>query len=124
LVFTCIEYVKMTYEGSGHSIEGEDHSIKQLFYTLHTVTVQGLDTPTHSRVFLYLYYFLLCRIIAKTSKLWNNTYGIKQKSVEQIQIHYLSKVWGHLEVSLFWKKSTFSSIKITSNWLEIQCRHC
>ena len=30
-------------------------------------------TPTHSRVFLYLYYFLHCRITLKTSKLWNNT---------------------------------------------------
>jgi hypothetical protein len=33
-------------------------------------------TPTHSRVFLYFYYVLHCRIIVKTSKLWNNTLGI------------------------------------------------
>jgi hypothetical protein len=38
--------------------------------------VKRLDTPTLSRFFLYLYYFLQCRIIVKTSKLWNNTYGI------------------------------------------------
>ena len=42
----------------------------------YTVPVKSLDTPTHSRVFLYFYYFLHCTIIVKTSKLWNNTYGI------------------------------------------------
>ena len=52
----------------------ERHSIK---YPKHTVPVKSWDTPTHSRVFLYLYYFLHCRIIVKTSKLWNNTYGIE-----------------------------------------------
>uniref|UniRef100_A0A4W5MKX8 Signal sequence receptor subunit 2 n=1 Tax=Hucho hucho TaxID=62062 RepID=A0A4W5MKX8_9TELE len=31
------------------------------------VPVKSLDTPTHSMVFLYLYYFLHCRIIVKTS---------------------------------------------------------
>ena len=31
---------------------------------------------THTRVFLYFYYFLHCSIIVKTSKLWNNRYGI------------------------------------------------
>ena len=36
-------------------------------------------TPTHSRVFLYFYYFLHCRIIVKTSKLWNNTLCSNQK---------------------------------------------
>ena len=43
---------------------------------IHTVPVKSLDMPTHSRVFLYFYYFLHCRIIVKTSQLWNNTYGI------------------------------------------------
>ena len=32
------------------------------------VPVKSLDTPTHSRVFLYFDYFLHCRIIVKTSK--------------------------------------------------------
>ena len=32
-----------------------------------TVQVKSLGTPTHSRGFLYLYYFLHCRIIVKTS---------------------------------------------------------
>uniref|UniRef100_A0A8C8HY04 PIPK domain-containing protein n=1 Tax=Oncorhynchus tshawytscha TaxID=74940 RepID=A0A8C8HY04_ONCTS len=32
-----------------------------------TIPVKSLDTPTHSRVFLYFYYFLHCRIIVKTS---------------------------------------------------------
>uniref|UniRef100_A0A4W5PWM1 Fibroblast growth factor 11a n=1 Tax=Hucho hucho TaxID=62062 RepID=A0A4W5PWM1_9TELE len=36
--------------------------------SIHTVPVKSLDTPTHSRV-LYLYYFLHCRTIVKTSKL-------------------------------------------------------
>jgi hypothetical protein len=40
-----------------------------------TVSVKSLDTRTHSRVFLYLYYFLHCRIIVKTSKPWNNTWN-------------------------------------------------
>lgn len=34
-----------------------------------TVPVKNLDTPTHSRVFLYFYSFLHCRIIVNTSKL-------------------------------------------------------
>jgi hypothetical protein len=34
-----------------------------------TVPVKSLDTPALSRIFLYLYYFLHCRIILKTSKL-------------------------------------------------------
>ena len=34
----------------------------------YTVPVKSLDTPNHSRVFLYLDYFLHCRIIEKTSK--------------------------------------------------------
>ena len=43
----------------------------------YTVPVKTLDTPTHSRAFHYLfYYFLHCRIIVKTSKLWKNTNGI------------------------------------------------
>ena len=40
---------------------------------LHTLPVKSFRTPTRSKVFLY---FLHCRIIVKTSKLWNNTYGI------------------------------------------------
>ena len=41
----------------------------------HNVQYQSkVDTPTHSRYFLYFFiYFLHCRIIVKTSKLWNNT---------------------------------------------------
>jgi hypothetical protein len=42
----------------------------------YTVPVKSLDTPTHSRVFLYFHYLLHCIIIVKTSNLWNNTYGI------------------------------------------------
>ena len=42
----------------------------------YTVPVKSLDTPTHSRIFPYFYYFLHCRIIVKTSELGNNTYGI------------------------------------------------
>ena len=34
----------------------------------YTVPVKRLDTPTHSRVFLYFYYFLHCGIIAKEIK--------------------------------------------------------
>uniref|UniRef100_A0A4W5JVY4 Uncharacterized protein n=1 Tax=Hucho hucho TaxID=62062 RepID=A0A4W5JVY4_9TELE len=33
--------------------------------------VKSFRTPTYSRGFLYFYYFLHCRIIAKTSKLRN-----------------------------------------------------
>ena len=45
-----------------------------LFYSMllclpSTVSVESLDRPTHSRVFLHFYYFLHCRIIVKTSKL-------------------------------------------------------
>ena len=44
---------------------------------LYTVQAKSLDTPTQSRVFLYFYYYLHCRKILKTSKLLNNTYGIR-----------------------------------------------
>ena len=44
------------------------------------VPVNSLDTPTHSRVFLYFYYFLHCRIIVMKSKLWDNTYGIMNQT--------------------------------------------
>ena len=47
-------------------------SVKSLRYT---ISVKSLDTHTHSTVFLYFYYFLHCRIIVKTSTLWNDTYG-------------------------------------------------
>jgi hypothetical protein len=40
-----------------------------LYIYIYTVPVKRLDTPTHSRVFLYFYYFLHCTIIVKTSKL-------------------------------------------------------
>ena len=40
-----------------------------------TLPVKSLDTPTHTRVFLYLSYFLHCIIIVKSSKLWNNTWN-------------------------------------------------
>jgi hypothetical protein len=48
------------------------HQVTQPFTleaaALYTVPVKSLDTPTHSRVFLYFYYFIHCRIIVKTSK--------------------------------------------------------
>jgi hypothetical protein len=43
---------------------------------LHTVPVKSLDTPAHSRFFFHFYYFLHCRIIWMTWKLWKNTYRI------------------------------------------------
>ena len=45
--------------------------------------VKSLDTSTHSRVFLYLYYFLHCRIIVKTLNL-EITHVVTKKSVKQI----------------------------------------
>ena len=53
-----------------------------------------MDIPTHSRVYLYFYYFLHCRIIVKTSKLWNNTLNhvVTKKSVTQIKIYFIFKI--------------------------------
>ena len=51
-----------------------DYGLSLIFIC--TVPVKSLDTPTHSRVVLYFYYFLYGRIIVKTSKLGNNTCGI------------------------------------------------
>ena len=51
-------------------------SLKHLQVLRHTVLVKSLDTPSHSRVFLYFYYFLHCILIVKTSQLGNSTYGI------------------------------------------------
>ena len=46
---------------------------------IHTyIPVKSLDTPAHSKVFLYFFtivYYFHCRIILKTSKLWNNTWN-------------------------------------------------
>jgi hypothetical protein len=56
-----------------------------------TVPVKSLDTPTHSRAFLYIVLFVLhCRIIVKTSKSWNNTWNhvVTKKTVKQIQIYF------------------------------------
>ena len=41
-----------------------------------TVPDNSLYTHNYSTFFLYFYYFLHCKIIVKTSTLWNNTYGI------------------------------------------------
>ena len=49
------------------------HNVVEISYIQYQSKVW---TPTHSRVFLYFYYFPHCRIIVKTSKLWNNTHGI------------------------------------------------
>jgi hypothetical protein len=40
---------------------------KVIWYTENTVPVKSLDTPTHSRVFLYFIYFLHCQECAKLS---------------------------------------------------------
>jgi hypothetical protein len=45
-------------------------------WSKHTLTDKSFKTLTHSRVFLYFYYYQHCRKIVKTSKLLNNTYGI------------------------------------------------
>jgi hypothetical protein len=47
------------------------HNVVELAYIQYHSKV---GTPTHSRVFLYFYNFLHCRII-KTSKLWNDTWN-------------------------------------------------
>ena len=73
--------------------------------TWYTAPVKRWDKPNHSKVFLYLYYFLHCRIIAKISKLWNNTYGScsNQKVLlytcsysSNIDIHYKGFMKGSL----------------------------
>ena len=59
---------------------------------IYTVPVKSLDTPTHSRVLLHLYYFLHCRIV-KTSKLLNNIWNhvVIKKSVNLLRIGHLKK---------------------------------
>ena len=59
-----------------------------------TVPVKSLDTPTHSMVFLYFYYFLHCWITVKTS-----SYEVahvescsNQKSVKQIKIYFIFEI--------------------------------
>ena len=44
-------------------------NMSHLEYVLCRVPVKRLDTPTHSRVFLYFDYFLHCKITVKTFKL-------------------------------------------------------
>ena len=60
--------------------------------TVHTEPVKGLDTPTHSRVFLHFYYFLHCRITVKTCNpryypIW--TPVVPKPSVKQFKIYFL-----------------------------------
>ena len=50
----------------------------QLFHTflLCTVQTKSLDTPSHSKSFLYFHDYENCRFTLKASKLWINTCGI------------------------------------------------
>ena len=58
-----------------------------------TVPVKSLDSPTHSMVFLYFYYFLHSKIMEKTSKLLKNTWNhVVTTSVKSKYIFYSSKV--------------------------------
>ena len=57
----------------------------------YTVPVKNLDTPTHSRVFLYFDYFIHCIIIVKTSnyEITHMESCRSQISVKQIKIFVL-----------------------------------
>ena len=72
-IWSCLvaELIKI----KGPVVEWYSNMLRRILL-IYKVPVKSMDTPTHSRVFLYLNYFLHCRIIVKTSKLWNNTYGI------------------------------------------------
>jgi hypothetical protein len=59
-------------------------------WEIYTVPVKSLDTPTHSRFFLYFDCVLHCIIIVKTSKLWTNTWNhVVTKKVLNIQNMFL-----------------------------------
>ena len=55
---------------------------------VYTVPVKSLDTPTHSRAFLYLYYFLRCRIKMKTSKRRNYTWNLVVTNIFFKQMYF------------------------------------
>ena len=87
LIGSC---VALTNQVAAYIYCTKDQTMVRHIY-IYIVQVKGLDTPTHSRVFLYWYYFLHYRIIVKTSKRWNYTHGIinTKKSVKQIKIDFI-----------------------------------
>ena len=88
-----------------------------------------LDTPTNSRIFLYLYYFLHCRIIVKPSKLRNNISCSNQKSVKQIKIYVIFEILQSSHPLPWWQLCTllaFSQpfqVTISWSWLR-KCQEC
>ena len=84
----------------------------------HTVPVKSLDTPAHSRVFLYLYYFLHCRIIAKTSnyEITHMESSSNQINVEQIKMYFIFEIHHRSHPSPWWQFCTLLAFSQPASW--------
>ena len=69
-----------------------DTKFTRLIFDPYAVPVKSLDThTTHSRVFLYFYYFLHCRRHQNYEITHMKSCRI-QKSVKQIKIHFIFEI--------------------------------
>lgn len=82
----------------GHGLIKNRFSIQKWLFnfiqisTWYTVQTKSLDTPSHSKSFLYFHDYENCRFTLKASKLWINTCGIiyiTKKSVKQLKICHI-----------------------------------
>ena len=81
-----------------------------------TVPVKSLDTLNYSRVFLYFYYFLHCRIIVKTSKLWNNTWNHEVTKIYFILQSSHPLVWWPLCTILAFSNPDSAGMLFQQSW--------
>ena len=75
------------------------------------------------QVFFFIFYYFLqyCRIIVKTSKLWNNTCSnscSNQKSVKQIKIYF---VFENLQIATLCLDDSFAHSWHSLNQLHLEC---
>lgn len=75
---------------------------------IHTVPLKGLDEVSRSVVFVC---FLPCRVMLKTSKLWQNTYGIMLSTNKKVlnEPYYVSQ-FRFFKVANFWFDESFAHV--------------
>ena len=88
-----------------------------MVYWPYTLLVKSFRTPTHSRVFLYFYYFQHCRISyeIKTMKLHMES-CCNQKSVKQIK-----NIFDILQIATLWLDDSFAHAWHSLNQLHLEC---
>ena len=68
--------------------------------------------------FFFFYYFLHCRIIVKTSKLWNNTwnYVVTKKSVKQFKVYFIFYILHSSHPLPWWQLCTLLAFSQPASW--------